>query len=215
MGSELCVARSRHRQRKAPHVRFRRRGEPAAHRRPDCRSIPKTGAIDFTFPWRSRSYESVNAASPVVAGNQVFISASYRTGGALLNVLPDGKHCGRVDIAGDRHALEHGDPQGWLPLRLRRTKRTRRIAGVRRTQDRQSDVACNTRMGGDDHGATASQRTAADEHVSRHAARGRRRIPLPRRNGAPAVAGSLAERLQRDLPSVAVRGARDVVAAGR
>ncbi|MEJ7608344.1 MAG: PQQ-binding-like beta-propeller repeat protein [Bryobacteraceae bacterium] len=51
-----------------------------------------TGSIDFAFPWRSRSYESVNAASPVVAGNQVFVSASYRTGGALLNVLPDGKH---------------------------------------------------------------------------------------------------------------------------
>jgi outer membrane protein assembly factor BamB len=53
---------------------------------------PSTGDISFSFPWRSRSYESVNAASPVVAGNQVFISASYRTGGALLNVLPDGKH---------------------------------------------------------------------------------------------------------------------------
>jgi outer membrane protein assembly factor BamB len=53
---------------------------------------PANGAIDFAFPWRSRSYESVNAASPVVVGNQVFISASYRTGGALLNILPDGKH---------------------------------------------------------------------------------------------------------------------------
>ena len=53
---------------------------------------PKTGAIDFTYPFRSRSYESVNASSPVVVGNQVFISASYRTGGALLNILPDGKH---------------------------------------------------------------------------------------------------------------------------
>ena len=53
---------------------------------------PKDGAIDFTFPWRSRSYESVNAASPVVVGNQVFISASYRTGGALLNLTPDGKY---------------------------------------------------------------------------------------------------------------------------
>jgi len=52
---------------------------------------PADGAIDFAFPWRSRSYESVNAASPVVAGNQVFISASYKTGGALLNLLPDGK----------------------------------------------------------------------------------------------------------------------------
>jgi len=53
---------------------------------------PANGAIDFTFPMRSKSYESVNAASPVVAGNQVFISASYKTGGALLNLLPDGKH---------------------------------------------------------------------------------------------------------------------------
>lgn len=52
---------------------------------------PGNGAIDFTFPWRSRSYESVNAASPVVVGNQVFVSASYRTGGALLNILPDFK----------------------------------------------------------------------------------------------------------------------------
>jgi outer membrane protein assembly factor BamB len=53
---------------------------------------PATGKVDFTFPWRSKSYESVNASSPVVIGNQVFISASYRTGGALLNILPDGKH---------------------------------------------------------------------------------------------------------------------------
>lgn len=53
---------------------------------------PSNGDISFSFPWRSRSYESVNAASPVVAGNQVFVSASYKTGGALLNILPDGKH---------------------------------------------------------------------------------------------------------------------------
>jgi len=51
---------------------------------------PQNGALDFSFPWRSKSYESVNAACPVVVGNQVFISASYKTGGALLNVLPNG-----------------------------------------------------------------------------------------------------------------------------
>ncbi|MBI1787545.1 MAG: hypothetical protein HYR60_08345 [Acidobacteria bacterium] len=28
----------------------------------------------------------------MVAGSQVFISASYRTGGALLNLLPNGAH---------------------------------------------------------------------------------------------------------------------------
>jgi outer membrane protein assembly factor BamB len=49
---------------------------------------PLNGTLDFAFPWRSTSYESVNAASPVVIGNQVFVSASYKTGGALLDLLP-------------------------------------------------------------------------------------------------------------------------------
>jgi len=51
---------------------------------------PLNGTLNFAFPWRSTSYESVNAASPVVIGNQVFVSASYKTGGALLDVLPNG-----------------------------------------------------------------------------------------------------------------------------
>lgn len=53
---------------------------------------PATGRVDFSFPWRSRSYESVNASCPVVFGNKVFISASYRTGGALLEIKPDFTH---------------------------------------------------------------------------------------------------------------------------
>jgi outer membrane protein assembly factor BamB len=53
---------------------------------------PATGALDFSFPWRSRSYESVNASCPVVVSNQVFVSASYKTGGALLDLLADGTH---------------------------------------------------------------------------------------------------------------------------
>jgi outer membrane protein assembly factor BamB len=47
---------------------------------------PATGRVDFAFPWRSRSHESVNASCPVVFGNKVFISASYRTGSALVEV---------------------------------------------------------------------------------------------------------------------------------
>ncbi len=50
---------------------------------------PSNGQVDFSFPWRSRSYESVNASCPVVFDNKVFISASYRTGGALLEIQPD------------------------------------------------------------------------------------------------------------------------------
>ena len=53
---------------------------------------PSIGKVDFAFPWRSRSYESVNAASPVIVADQVFVSASYRAGGALLNLLPEGGH---------------------------------------------------------------------------------------------------------------------------
>lgn len=50
---------------------------------------PATGKVDFSFPWRSRSYESVNASCPVVFDNKVFISASYRRGSALLEIRPD------------------------------------------------------------------------------------------------------------------------------
>jgi outer membrane protein assembly factor BamB len=53
---------------------------------------PATGKIDFSFPWRSRSFESANASCPVVFDNKVFISASYRTGGALVEVRSDFTH---------------------------------------------------------------------------------------------------------------------------
>jgi len=51
---------------------------------------PRNGAVDFAFPWRSRTYESVNAATPVVVDDDVLISATYRTGAAMLRLLPDG-----------------------------------------------------------------------------------------------------------------------------
>jgi outer membrane protein assembly factor BamB len=53
---------------------------------------PAMGRVDFSFPWRSRTVESVNASCPVVFDNKVFISASYRTGGALLEIRPDFTH---------------------------------------------------------------------------------------------------------------------------
>ena len=53
---------------------------------------PATGRVDFEFPWRSRTRESVNASCPVVFDNKVFVSASYRTGSALVEVRPDFTH---------------------------------------------------------------------------------------------------------------------------
>ena len=77
---------------------------------------PASGAIDFSFPWRSRSYESVNASSPVVVGNQIFVSASYRTGGALVNALPDGKTSGCLDLERDWNPLQYGCLQRRIPV---------------------------------------------------------------------------------------------------
>ncbi len=51
---------------------------------------PVEGKEIFRFPWRARRRESVNASSPVVIGNQVYISECYGPGGALLEVKPDG-----------------------------------------------------------------------------------------------------------------------------
>jgi len=45
---------------------------------------PATGQVRFNMPFHSRSSASVNAATPLVIGNQVFVSASYGTGAALL-----------------------------------------------------------------------------------------------------------------------------------
>jgi len=50
---------------------------------------PATGVKDFRFPWRSQSYESVNASCPLVIGNQVLVTTSYQTGSALLTIGAD------------------------------------------------------------------------------------------------------------------------------
>ncbi len=69
---------------------------------------PSNGEVDFTFPFRSRTYESVNASCPVVFDNHVFVSASYRTGGALVEVRPDFTH--RVAWTTQDFALHYNTP---------------------------------------------------------------------------------------------------------
>ena len=44
--------------------------------------------MDFHYPWRAKNLESVNASSPVVVGDRVFISETYGPGAALLEVKP-------------------------------------------------------------------------------------------------------------------------------
>lgn len=52
---------------------------------------PQSGKQDFHYPWRARILESVNASTPVVHEDQVFISECYGPGSSLLKVSP-GKH---------------------------------------------------------------------------------------------------------------------------
>ena len=47
---------------------------------------PEKGTVRYTHSWRPRNPNSVNAASPVVVGERIFLSTSYDTGGVLLEV---------------------------------------------------------------------------------------------------------------------------------
>lgn len=47
---------------------------------------PASGKIDFHYPWRDHGLESVNASTPVVVKDQVFISETYGPGSSLLDV---------------------------------------------------------------------------------------------------------------------------------
>jgi outer membrane protein assembly factor BamB len=45
---------------------------------------PKKGELLAKFPWRARKLESVNASTPIVVGNEIFISETYELGSALV-----------------------------------------------------------------------------------------------------------------------------------
>lgn len=47
---------------------------------------PANGTVLFERMWRSRSASSVNAATPLVVGDQIFVSATYETGATVLRV---------------------------------------------------------------------------------------------------------------------------------
>ena len=45
---------------------------------------PATGQVRFQRPWRARQAASVNAATPVVSGDSIFVSAEYGPGAGVL-----------------------------------------------------------------------------------------------------------------------------------
>lgn len=51
---------------------------------------PKNGSVLYQKRWRARIDASVNAATPLIIGNQAFFSTSYDTGALLLKLRKDG-----------------------------------------------------------------------------------------------------------------------------
>lgn len=47
---------------------------------------PIDGRVQFTHPWQARTRTSVNAATPIVVNDEIFLSASYETGAILLKL---------------------------------------------------------------------------------------------------------------------------------
>ncbi len=67
---------------------------------------PIAGTQDFFFPWRAKILESVNASTPVVVGDTVFVSETYGPGSALLKVEPGGYDVVWQDPPGRGKALQ-------------------------------------------------------------------------------------------------------------
>src|SRR5262249_11630025 len=51
---------------------------------------PAQGTVRWAKPWRARYDASVNAATPMVVGDEVFVSACYETGALLVRARKDG-----------------------------------------------------------------------------------------------------------------------------
>lgn len=67
---------------------------------------PSVGKIDFHYPWRSRLHDSVNASTPVVVGDEVFLSEAYGPGSSLLRVRPGGYEILWQDPPGRNKAMQ-------------------------------------------------------------------------------------------------------------
>jgi outer membrane protein assembly factor BamB len=67
---------------------------------------PLNGKVAFHYPWRSKLHDSVNASTPVVVGDEVFISEAYGPGSSLLRVKAAGYEVVWSDPPGRNKAMQ-------------------------------------------------------------------------------------------------------------
>jgi len=68
---------------------------------------PVRGKAGFHFPWRAKILESVNAATPVVSGDRVFLTETYGPGSVLLKLTQDGPEVVWKDPRRNHHLASH------------------------------------------------------------------------------------------------------------
>ena len=174
---------------------------------------PADGRVDFVVPWRSRTRESVNASCPVVFDNKVFMSASYRTGSALVEVRPDFTH--RVVWTTQEFGLHFNTA----------IYRDGYLYGFDGRNEPDASLACVDAASGkvvwretpewtETLELRGSQAAAAPGNVPRIAAGRGRPVPVAGGAGTPALDGPDAEGLPGGVAGMAVRGARIVGASG-
>ena len=122
---------------------------------------PRSGKVDFHYPWRSRLRDSVNAATPVVVGDEVFISETYGPGSSLLRVKPGGYEVVWSDPPGRNKAMQtHWNTPIYhegLSLRLQR-------AALRRTPSCGASSGRRARSCGASRGCTRASLLYVDGH---------------------------------------------------
>ncbi len=64
---------------------------------------PQSGQEQYSYYFRSKKIQSINAASPIVMDDYVFLSATYGTGAVLLKLEPEGLK----EIWKDRQAMQN------------------------------------------------------------------------------------------------------------
>ena len=75
---------------------------------------PANGKVVHQMRWRSRSNASVNAATPVIAGDEVFLSASYGTGATLVRISENWKQVWSTDDSLSNHYATSVYRDGYL-----------------------------------------------------------------------------------------------------
>ena len=78
---------------------------------------PADGMVRFRYPYRSKMLESVNAANPVVSGDEILLSECYENGSVLLKC--DGKACAPVWSEAGKDRFDLALQSHWCtPLKL-------------------------------------------------------------------------------------------------